>query len=148
MFATKRNRQRQKNCAMTKIIRILAIFWLTSLTAARAEPIALICGGVTHHYKPEKMDGTVNPASAIIDLDNKFIETPVGDFAISKITPATIWFSRPSSESPNEGSIDRGTGMLKISWYSKEDAAKKAKGLPFFVELYVELLCTPTKRMF
>jgi hypothetical protein len=45
---------------------------------------------------------------AIIDLDNKFIETPVGDFAISKITLATIWFSRPSSESPNEGSIDRG----------------------------------------
>jgi hypothetical protein len=133
---------------MTKIICVLAISWLTSLTAARAEPIALICGGVLNHFEPERKESTVGPASAIIDLDSKFIETPLGVFAISKITPATVWFSRPGAKNPNEGSIDRATGMLRVSWYSKEDAAKNAKGLPFFTELEAELLCTPTKRMF
>jgi hypothetical protein len=132
-------------------MRVLASFiglFVIYATPSCAETVNLICGGVSHHYKPDRIDATVNPASTIIDLDNKTIETPVGDFAISKITPATIWFSRSSSENPNDGSIDRSTGIMTVSWYSKEDAAKKAAGLSFFVKSHAELVCLPAKRMF
>ena len=90
---------------------------------SRAEAIDLTCSGVMHSYSPKNIEGAVASQGAVIDLEGRYITTPVGEFNITTISDDSISFGG----SPNYkdldtfGTLDRVTGIMRIYWRKPGD---------------------------
>jgi hypothetical protein len=102
---------------------------------------------ITHReigeYSPKHIEATVDPKDTVVDLDNRSIVSPVGEFNIITIAEDSISFGGESPSYPGltiYGTLDRVSGHMTIFW-RKPGATTK-------MEMYSELNCSKAKRLF
>ncbi|MCK1274428.1 hypothetical protein IVB46_04120 [Bradyrhizobium sp. 61] len=110
----------------------------------RAATIDLTCSGVMHSYVPKHIEGAVAPQATVVDLENQFITTPVGEFEIGTVSDDSISFK---AESPPSypglsvfGTLDRLTGLMRIFWRKPNDNTR--------AQMFAELNCSKARRLF
>jgi hypothetical protein len=122
---------------------ILASILLLAISTAPASAIDLTCGGVMHTYSPRHVEGTVATQATVVDLENRDIVTPVGEFNITTASENSISFGGVSPSYPGLtifGTLDRVTGHMTIFWRKPGDDAHMA--------MYSELNCSKANRLF
>jgi hypothetical protein len=127
-------------------------FLIASACPASAQAVNLACGGVYHVYPPEEpLEATVAPTASSVDLANKAITTPLGEYRISSINDVQIFFDNPASPSFNfvaHGSLDRVTGKMMIRWLRPEEDVREKSLQTVHMARYAELTCSAAKRLF
>ena len=121
--------------------------------AASAQTVNLVCGGAYHMYAPEEpMDATLEPTASSVDLANKRIITPLGEYRISRVEDAQLYFDKPGSPTFNfvtHGTLARTTGKMLIRWMRpEEDAKAQVIGQTAHMARYAEFTCSTAKRLF
>jgi hypothetical protein len=113
-----------------------------AISIARAEAINLTCGGVMHTYNAKHIEGTVSPQATVIDLEQRRMTTPVGDFSITDVSEGSISFGDGGQRKDLAvfGTLDRVTGLMRVFWRRPGDNARMA--------MYSELNCSAAKRLF
>lgn len=118
---------------------------LGAATSAWADPVTLLChGNLVEFSKPSTKLGATTVS---IDIENGIVKSPLGDFAITRVTDNSLVFSHPTKNGVADGNIDRVSGSMTIFWLTPEQKAASKKG-PFKYEMYASLECAPAKRMF
>jgi hypothetical protein len=84
--------------SVTNMKAVLIAAAILAVTIAPAAAIDLSCKGVMHTYEMEQKEGAVDPGAAVVDLEQKRIATPVGNFRITTISEDSISFDDPSSK--------------------------------------------------
>ncbi|THD65325.1 MAG: hypothetical protein E7813_15285 [Bradyrhizobium sp.] len=133
---------------MTKALFTAAMTLLFANGSAFAEPVSLICEGTFYNYASTTARSTVGPAAATLDIENTRFETPVGTFHILRTEETSISFDEPSASLVVYGTLDRLTGVVTASWTTLAENAKRKSLLPYKSQAYVELHCSPAKRLF
>jgi hypothetical protein len=110
---------------------------------ACGQAIDLVCSGTWHDFRPTPtINSTVGPAATKVDLENRRITTPIGNFSMFKIEDTKIWFQDdPGKQLFVQGSLDRLSGQMTISWWNPEEMWKRAA-------MIAELRCSAAKRLF
>jgi hypothetical protein len=93
------------------------LLFMASAVPARA--IDLTCSGVMHSYGAKHLQGTVEPQATVVNLDEKYITTPVGEFDITSVSENSVSFGGTSSSYPGLtifGTLDRVTGHMTVFW--------------------------------
>lgn len=129
------------------MIKYAGVFFLSffATTYAFADPVILLCNGSLSH--PPEPKGSIGPSSVIIDLENKIIKTPLGEFTISRIDADSVVFGQPTNSGSVGGNIDRISGSMSIFWLTAAQKEASKKG-PFKYEMFASLECAPAKKMF
>lgn len=121
-----------------------AAIGIASLLAVSVSPawaIDLSCKGMMHTYGSTPMEGAVEPGATVVDLDQKSITTPIGDFRITTVTDASVSFDDPTEKRLVVfGTLDRISGRMTVFWRNPRDNTKMAR--------YGELQCSAAKRLF
>jgi hypothetical protein len=127
-------------------------FWIATGCLASAQAVSLACGGTYHVYPPEEpMEGTVAPTASSVDIADKRINTPLGEYRISSIDGEQIFFDKPATATFNfvtHGSLDRVTGKMMIRWLRPEDDAKERALQTVHMARYADFTCSAAKRLF
>jgi hypothetical protein len=114
-----------------------------AISIAPANAVDLTCGGSMHTYNPKHIEGTVAPQATVVNLEEKYIATPVGEFDITKVSEDSISFGGTSPSYPGLtifGTLDRVTGHMTVFWRKPGDTSHMA--------MYSELNCSKAKRLF
>ena len=119
---------------------------LLNSNEAFAEAVSLVCKGTFYNYETNTV--TVGPASANLDIENNRLQTPVGTFHITRTEETSISFDEPRSALVVFGTLDRLTGAMTASWTTPAEDAKRKSMLPHKARAYVDLTCSPAKRLF
>jgi hypothetical protein len=127
--------------SVTNMKAVLIAAAILAVTIAPAAAIDLSCKGVMHTYEMEQKEGAVDPGAAVVDLEQKRIATPVGNFRITTISEDSISFDDPSSKQLVVfGTLDRISGLMRVFWRHPNDNSRAA--------MYAELKCSAAKRLF
>jgi hypothetical protein len=114
---------------------------LLAISITGAEAIDLRCSGVMHTYKGKHIEATVLPQATTVDLEQRRIATPVGEFHITEVSEGSISFDDPKSKQLAVfGTLDRVSGLMRIFWRDPGDNTHMA--------MYSELNCSAAKRLF
>ena len=81
---------------------------LLGVAELRAQVIDLMCKGPVIQYEPKKIDGIASDGGTRVDLDQKRITAPVGEFRITKIEDTTIYFDDPKNALARSFGFGRG----------------------------------------
>ena len=85
---------------------VLSLSFVAS-TAAAGQSIDLVCGGDMFQYEPYRVHGTAGPAATNVDIENKRISTPFGEFRISWMDAGKVSFDGEQGHLLMSGSLDR-----------------------------------------
>jgi hypothetical protein len=133
---------------MMKILLVAALALLLNSNHAFAEPASLVCKGTFYNYEATTVKSTVGPAAATLDIENSRLQTPVGTFHIIGVEETSISFDEPRGSLVVYGTLDRLTGAMTASWTTPAEDAKRKSLLPHKAQAYVDLSCSPAKRLF
>ena len=124
---------------MKAAISLASLILATSIAPAAA--IDLICSGAMHTYGSNHNAAAVPPGAAIVDLENRSISTPVGNFHITTVSDDSISFDDPTKKQlVLHGTLDRWTGLMRVFWRNPGDDTQAV--------MYSELKCSIAKRLF
>ena len=124
---------------MKAAISLASLILATSIAPAAA--IDLICSGAMHTYGSNHNAATVPPGAAIVDLENRSISTPVGNFHITTVSDDSISFDDPTKKQlVLHGTLDRWSGLMRVFWRNPGDDTQAV--------MYSELKCSIAKRLF
>jgi hypothetical protein len=124
---------------MKAAISLASLILATSIAPAAA--IDLICSGAMHTYGSNHNAAAVPPGAAIVDLENRSISTPVGNFHITTVSDDSISFDDPAKKQlVLHGTLDRWTGLMRVFWRNPGDDTQAV--------MYSELKCSIAKRLF
>jgi hypothetical protein len=96
-----------------------------------------------HTYRGKSIEGVVQPQATTINLEEKYITTPVGEFDIKTVSEGSISFGdvgKMWKDVNAFGTLDRVTGLMTVFWRNPNDPAHMAA--------YSELHCSAAKRLF
>ena len=131
------------------IVLIAAVFTIAVFNgAALGQTITLVCSGKMYESEPDKIESTVGPGAATLNLELKRVSTPVGDFRITKVEDTKISFDDPEKQLKVFGYLDRLSGQMTVFWRRPEEEAKMQAGLISKMVMYAELSCSVSKRLF
>jgi hypothetical protein len=133
---------------MMKIWIGAALVLLLNSNDAFAEAVSLVCKGTYYDYEASTVKSTVEPAAATLDIENNRLQTLIGTFHITRVEDTTISFDKPGSALIVFGTLDRLTGGMTASWTTPAEDAKRKLMLPHKARAYVDLTCSPAKRLF
>jgi hypothetical protein len=90
----------------------------------------------------------VPPAATTVDLAQKLILTPVGQYRISKVEETKIYVAEERQDFSVWGTLDRLTGKMDIFWERLAERAKRRAGSPSKFAALLELQCSVSNRLF
>jgi len=89
-------------------------------------------------YEPNHMEGLASGGTTV-DLENRELATPVGNFRIISFDDRTVSFDDPRSDLGVFGTLDRITGQMTVIW-RRAGASQMSR--------YANLQCGPARRLF
>jgi len=113
-----------------------------------AEAVSLVCRGTYYDYEASTVKSTVGPAAGVLDIENNRLQTPIGTFHITNVEDTSINFDKPGSSLIVFGTLDRLSGAMTASWTTPAEDEKRKSMLPHKARAYVDLTCSPAKRLF
>ncbi|QHO72319.1 hypothetical protein ACH79_06450 [Bradyrhizobium sp. CCBAU 051011] len=129
-------------------IALLALGCSAPATAV-AQPVLLTCTGTMFQFITERIEGTVAPTTATIDLDQRTVRVLGGTYDITDIRENDLVLSGKSSELVFFGTVDRTAGTISIMAMRPEERAKLNAGKSSQMSMHMNLTCGPAKqRMF
>jgi hypothetical protein len=132
---------------------------------ANAQSVNLSCRGTAYLSSGTTGRGSppstnlVGPAATVVDIDNRKITTPLGEYTISKVDETTVYFEDHRLWAV-DGHLDRISGEMHINWYQPAEWAKakqqaddilagrKVTPKAVDVAMLAELHCSAAKRLF
>jgi hypothetical protein len=125
---------------ISRTVFILAVAMTPS--AALAQVIDLTCTGRT--YRAPK-SGPTGPVDVRVDLDNKSVALPWGNFPITKADRQAVHFRRKDGAFVAAGILDRVAGTLRMSWKKPREVAREREGKQAVTSRFAWLWCAVRK---
>lgn len=132
------------------ISTIACVLFLSSVASGASQSVDLVCAGDMFLYdiEPYKVHSTAAPAATSVDIENKRILTPFGEFRISWMDAGKVSFDGEQGHLRVSGSLDRQTGKMTAVWQTPEEQAKVRAGQSGRASMFAELNCSLSKRLF
>jgi hypothetical protein len=110
------------------------------LATSFAPTVDLTCSGVMHNYGSNHDAAAVPPGAAIVDLENRTISAPVGNFRITTVSDDSISFDDPAKKQlVLFGTLDRCSGLMRVFWRNPGDDTQAV--------MYSELKCSTLRSL-
>ena len=134
------------------ISAIACVLFLSSVASGASQSVDLVCAGdmfdVPGLADRRRARNSARPAATSVDIDNKRILTPFGEFRISWMDAGKVSFDGEQGHLRVSGSLDRQTGKMTVVWQTPEEEAKVRAGRSGRGSMFAELNCSLSKRLF